>query len=124
MGLPEQLFLDLPIPDVLNKDHWLPVVEPWARAYVDAINDRRFGDAIWARYHIFGEVKNGILNNKTVLEAIEEDAISYRRSEPDIYLEALLFYKSRSSTDGHADIIEMLLRIDREHGSHAPSRNN
>lgn len=119
MGLPEQLFLDLPIADVLDKDHWLPVVEPWASAYVNAISDRRFGDAIWARYHIFGEVKDGILNNKTVLEAIEEDALSYRRGEPDIYLEALLFYKGRSSTDGHAEIIEMLVRIDREYSSHA-----
>ncbi|KAB8231975.1 uncharacterized protein BDW43DRAFT_281242 [Aspergillus alliaceus] len=42
----EQLFLDLPIQVDLNKDTGMQVIEPWASMYVDAIRDRRFGDAV------------------------------------------------------------------------------
>lgn len=52
---PEQLFLDLPVNQVVKCDGMQPV-EPWESLYINAIHDGRFGDAIWARYHIAGEV--------------------------------------------------------------------
>lgn len=114
--LVEQLFLDLPVQDVLNESHWLPAVEPWASKYANAISDRRFGDAIWARYHIFGDVTNGIINgtNTTVLARIEEDAIEYRVGEPELYAEALSFYNTTSADDGRTDVLQLLVHIGRE----------
>ena len=49
--------------------------------------------------------------NMTVLEMIEEDALGYRVSDPDIYAEALSFYEKTKSSDGHPEVIEILRRI-------------
>ncbi|KPM41815.1 hypothetical protein AK830_g4753 [Neonectria ditissima] len=110
--LVEQLFLDITLNDVINKTSVLPVVEPWATMYVDAILDSRFGDAVWARYHIDGEVHNGTIDGSpglTVLESIKEDAIGYRVNAPEQYFEARPFYEGTSRTDGHPDVIEIIL---------------
>ncbi|KAJ5676157.1 hypothetical protein N7462_009054 [Penicillium macrosclerotiorum] len=110
----EQLFLDIPIQDLLNnKFAGTTVVEPWKSDYINAIRDGRFGDALWARYHMFGGVHNGLIEgtNMTVLESIEEDAIGYRVGHPDLYAEALLFYATTKASDGHPEVIEMLFRI-------------
>jgi hypothetical protein len=115
--LVEQLFLDVSIQDVLGKDARIQGVEPWASMYVDAIRDGRFGDAIWARYHLFGEVENGIVkgsNNMSVLDVIKEDALGYRVGEPEQYAKALSFYATSSSADGHADVIEMISNLAEE----------
>jgi hypothetical protein len=50
--LPEQLFLDLRMQDVLEDNTAMILVEPWATKYVESLRDKRYGDAIWARYHI------------------------------------------------------------------------
>lgn len=107
----EQLFLDLPIQDVLNKNAGMLVIEPWASIYVDAIRDRRFVDAVRARYHISGDLENEIAedpNNMTVLDVIKVDALEYRVNEPEEYAKALSFYAKTSSADGHADVIETI----------------
>ncbi|KAK4871381.1 hypothetical protein LT330_000618 [Penicillium expansum] len=107
----EQLFLDLPIQDVLNKNAGMLVIEPWASIYVDAIRDGRFVDAVWARYHISGDLENEIAedpNNMTVLDVIKVDALEYRVNEPEEYAKALSFYAKTSSADGHADVIETI----------------
>ncbi|KAF7118134.1 hypothetical protein CNMCM5793_007527 [Aspergillus hiratsukae] len=111
----EQLFLDIPIQQVLNPSEGTKVIEPWTSMYVDAIRDARFGDAVWSRYHIYGDVENGIVsgsNNMTVLDVIKEDALSYRVNEPEEYFKALLFYAKTSSADGHADVIEVITNLD------------
>ncbi|KAH7137010.1 hypothetical protein B0J13DRAFT_449859 [Dactylonectria estremocensis] len=112
--LVEQLFLDFSLNDVLSKPPRVPAVEPWATMYVDAILDNRFGDAVWARYQICGTVQDGIIegSNLTVLESIEEDAMGYRAGAPEQYAEAQSFYASTSSTDGHPEVIEIILRDD------------
>ncbi|KAK7420795.1 hypothetical protein QQX98_002599 [Neonectria punicea] len=110
--LVEQLFLDLALNDVINKTPGIPVAEPWATMYVDSILDSRFGDAVWARYHIFGNVHNNIVDgspNLTVLESIKEDAIGYRVHASEEYFEARPFYEKTSSADGHPDVIEIIL---------------
>ncbi|RSL74961.1 hypothetical protein CEP52_017885, partial [Fusarium oligoseptatum] len=56
----EPLFLEFSIQEVLTNNSWIPVVEPWASQYVSAVRDGRYGDAVWARYHIAGDVHNGI----------------------------------------------------------------
>ncbi|KAJ4258849.1 hypothetical protein NW762_007936 [Fusarium torreyae] len=112
--LVEQLFLDLSVKEVVQRFDGLQLVEPWASLYVDAIHDSRFGDAVWARYHIFGEVVDGLYEGKTILERITEDAMGYKKYAPEQYAEAVSFYRGASSTDVHTDVIEVILRIDGE----------
>ncbi|KAH6988084.1 hypothetical protein BKA56DRAFT_286079 [Ilyonectria sp. MPI-CAGE-AT-0026] len=108
--LVEQLFLDVTLDDAINKPAGTPVVEPWATMYVDAILESRFGDAVWARYHIFGDLVNGLVDGRlTVLESIKEDAIGYRVGYPDIYFDTLPFYRNTNSTDGHPEVIQIIL---------------
>lgn len=109
--LVEQLFLDISLNDVLNRTSAIPVVEPWATMYVDSILDSRFGDAVWARYHIAGSVHDGRLDDGriTVLESIKEDAIDYRVNAPEQYFQALPLYRRTSSEDGHPDVIQIIL---------------
>ncbi|KAJ5389144.1 uncharacterized protein N7496_000212 [Penicillium cataractarum] len=117
--LVEQLFLDFSIQHILrNETNRFPIVEPWASDYVNAIREGRYGDAVWARYHIAGDVgvHDGIIEgtDKTVLEMIEEDALGYKVGDPDIYEEALAFYASTKPTDGHPEVIEIIMRIGRK----------
>ncbi|KAI3140910.1 hypothetical protein CBS147325_6201 [Penicillium roqueforti] len=114
--LVEQLFLDFTIDEVVQNDtREFPIVEPWASEYVNATQEGRFGDAVWARYHISGDVDSstGIIEgtNLTVLQSIEEDALGYRSSEPELYANALLFYGNTSKTDSHTDIIDLFTTI-------------
>lgn len=117
--LVEQLFLDFSIQAILqNETNGFLVVEPWASDYVNAIREGRYGDAVWARYHIAGDVDvcNGIIEgtDKTVLEMIEEDALGYKVGDPEVYDEALAFYASTKSADGHPEVIEIIMRIGRK----------
>ncbi|KAF3395951.1 hypothetical protein F1880_006835 [Penicillium rolfsii] len=110
----EQLFLEFTVRQVLENDtNGFPVVQPWASQYVSAIREGRYGDAVWARYHIAGDVVDGVIegSDKTVLEMIEEDALGYKLGDPEVYAEALSFYAGTSSTDGHPEVIEIFLRI-------------
>ncbi|OJJ76676.1 hypothetical protein ASPBRDRAFT_27103 [Aspergillus brasiliensis CBS 101740] len=122
-SLPEQLFLDLPVAEVLNRAAG-DLVEPWATQYCTAIAEQRYGDAIYARYNIYGETTDGMLTlwnctdeglyhewNISVYERILEDARGYYAGEVDLYLEALQFYSSTSPDDSRRDILEALNRV-------------
>ncbi|KAL4861025.1 hypothetical protein BDV12DRAFT_191352 [Aspergillus spectabilis] len=118
-SLPEQLFLDICVQDVLDNTVGMSLAEPWATNYVESLRDGRYGDAIWARYHIAGDVEEGIIDddsgNKTVLEVIEEDARGYRVNDADLYTDALSFYSQTSNEDSHAtDVLALLRRIGEE----------
>ncbi|KAE8384149.1 hypothetical protein ETB97_002403 [Aspergillus alliaceus] len=126
-ALPEQLFLDLNFQDIFgNTNQTSQFVEPWASAYVKSIREKRYGDAIWARYHIYGDVEDGIVggsDNMTVLESIEEDAVEYRLNVPELYTDALSFYAQSISLDTHAsDVLEMLRRLGEEDVSELQKR--
>ncbi|GAA92516.1 similar to An02g00320 [Aspergillus luchuensis IFO 4308] len=121
--LPEQLFLDFPVAEVLNRTAW-DMVEPWATEYCTAIAEQRYGDAIYARYNIFGDIKDGMLTlwdctdegpyrerNITVYEQIMEDARGYYDGYQVLYQEALDFYSSNSPNDSRRDIIEALNNV-------------
>lgn len=121
---PEQLFLDLPVADVINKTARIRMVEPWASRYCVAISEKRYGDAIYARYHIDGIAKDGIygdlrdngdgkciLHETSVYDMIMEDARGYRECAPELYRDAMLFYSKSSPKDSRRDIIEGLLRL-------------
>ncbi|KAE8149527.1 hypothetical protein BDV25DRAFT_125337 [Aspergillus avenaceus] len=115
--LPEQLFLDLHIQDVTDKTTGISVVEPWATKYTESIREKRYGDAIWARYHIGGDVEGiaGSSMNMTVLDMIAEDAREYRLNDPTLYSEALSLYAQTSSEDSHAaDVLALVRRIGEE----------
>jgi hypothetical protein len=109
--LPEQLFLDIPITDVLQNTSMLPLIEPWSSKYVEAIQSKRYGDAIWARFHIEGGVRDGIAQgtNDTILDIIKEDAAGYKVNAPVQYAEAVAFYASTSSEDTHSDLIKAIV---------------
>ncbi|KAJ4256814.1 hypothetical protein NW762_008910 [Fusarium torreyae] len=114
----EILFLDIPVSDVVQRADYIQVFEPWATQYVDAIHEGRFGDAIWARYHMMGGVKSdGKLEGAdiTVTESITEDAVAYKQGYPEDYAKAVsLFQEYLSQSDGHLDILEIVFRIGRE----------
>ena len=116
----EPLFLDLTIQQVLTDTAGMPVAEPWASRYVEALRESRYGDAIWARYHIMGgTVKDIILGdevnpNITVIDSIEEDAVAYRVDNSDYYAEAISLYATTNSTDQHTDVLDLLLKISKE----------
>ncbi|KAH6990152.1 hypothetical protein EDB80DRAFT_781910 [Ilyonectria destructans] len=113
--LVEQLFLDYSLHDVINTR--CPTGDPWATMYVDAVREERFGDAVWARYHMDVQIEDGIIKgspNLTVMESIKEDAIGYKVNAPKQYAEALLFYAKASSADGHPDVIEIIFQADSE----------
>ncbi|KAJ5949989.1 hypothetical protein N7454_001573 [Penicillium verhagenii] len=115
---PEQLFLEFSIHDVYDNTTGADFVEPWASAYVKSIQEKRYGDAIWARYHMYGDVENGIVegsDNMTVLEVIEEDARDYRVDHSGLYTEALSFYAKTSSQDADtANVLDVLRRVGEE----------
>ncbi|KAI1045827.1 hypothetical protein LB505_014497 [Fusarium chuoi] len=108
----EPLFLEFSIQEVLTNKSWIPLVEPWASQYVTAVREGRYGDAIWARYHIAGDVHNGIVGgttNMTVLQSIEEDALGYKMNDPEDYANAQKFYAKTSDHDGHKHVIKVIL---------------
>lgn len=111
--LVEQLFLDISIYSVVNSVDGIPTIEPWASQYVAALQERRFGDAIWARYHMMGEVENGIVGdtNLTVPQSIEEDAVGYKTYAPEQFAQALSIYANTSSEDTKPDILELILNV-------------
>ncbi|KAM0559780.1 hypothetical protein ACHAPJ_004304 [Fusarium lateritium] len=111
---PEGLFLDISVQRVLH-DVGVPAVEPWATSYIDAVHDGRFGDAIWARYHIFGNVIDGMIEKLTVLESITEDAMGYKKFAPEDYAIAVAFYKdTMNNADTHPEVIDIILHIDKQ----------
>ncbi|KAL9572178.1 hypothetical protein ACKAV7_003666 [Fusarium commune] len=121
----EPLFLEFSIQEVLTNTSWIPVVEPWASQYVSAVRDGRYGDAVWARYHIAGDVHDGIVGgttNMTVLQSIEEDALGYKLNDPEDYAKAQALYAQTSDHDGHKDIIQTLSRIYNQDISHLEAR--
>lgn len=60
--LPEQPFLDIAIQEnVDNTTKNSELTESWASEYVESIRQKRYGDAVWARHHMSGEVENGLI---------------------------------------------------------------
>ncbi|KAL1853735.1 hypothetical protein Plec18170_005127 [Paecilomyces lecythidis] len=119
--VPESVFLNYSIRTVLERknDHGVEYdfLEPWASEYVDAIRARRYGDAIWARYHITRMHNRDSDDDETVIKEIEQDAREYRENDPDEYADAILFYADNSSADGHPGLIETIMRIAHEDAS-------
>ncbi|KAL1853736.1 hypothetical protein Plec18167_005055 [Paecilomyces lecythidis] len=109
-----RLFLDLS-PEALQNDT-TETFEHWSGEYANALYDRRFGDAIWARYNLAGDVQNDTSKDArmAVFERIKEDALKYRISTPEQYTDALLLYGNTSVEDQHTDVIDMIKRIGRQ----------
>jgi hypothetical protein len=59
-SLPEQLFLDLRLSDVLDETVRLLRTEPWASQYCTAISETRYSNAIYARYYMDPQAKDGV----------------------------------------------------------------
>ncbi|KAF5533945.1 hypothetical protein FPHYL_13530 [Fusarium phyllophilum] len=115
-SMPEQLFLDVPLNEILGNASTRPLVEPWSSAYVEAVRSRRLGDAIWARYQMEGGVKDGIIEqaNMTVMDSIKEDAVGYKENAPQQYEEALSFYANPSVHDSHPEVLQAITQITSE----------
>jgi hypothetical protein len=114
----EELFLDISIHEVLTQT-MVTFVEPWKTMYIESIREQRYGDAIWARYCIEGEVENGVIIGEgpnpdiTVLDQIREDAVEAKTNEPGLWVEALELYRTSSSTDGHSEVLKIIFDTDR-----------
>ncbi|CCT70836.1 uncharacterized protein FFUJ_09146 [Fusarium fujikuroi IMI 58289] len=114
----EELFLDISIHEVLTQT-MVTFVEPWKTIYIDSIRERRYGDAIWARYCIEGGVEDGLIIGQgpnpdiAVLDQIREDAVEAKTNEPGLYTEALELYRMTSSTDGHPEVLKIIFDTDR-----------
>ncbi|KAF9772434.1 hypothetical protein IL306_009852 [Fusarium sp. DS 682] len=107
---------NIPVKQVLEQDG-IQVEEPWGRLYIDAIHDGRFGDAIWARYHLLGGVEDGKIEGTdlTVAESIRQDAIGYKNHDREDFDKAVSFYRANMSiADGHPEILEIIFGVDRE----------
>lgn len=101
---------------VLEQDG-IQVEEPWGRLYINAIHEGRFGDAIWARYHMLGDVEDGKVEGEdmTVAESIKQDAIGYKQHDRKDFDKAVSFYKEHmNSGDGHPEVLEIIFGVDRE----------
>lgn len=117
-AFPESLFLDITIQEAVSKTAVMHVVEPWSTEYVDALREGRYADAIWARYHIGGDVIDGVIPGSrlpggpdiTVLESIEEDAMEYWESDKEGYAVALAFYTQTADLNEHQEVIDLLVR--------------
>lgn len=111
----ESLFLDISVDRVVRRDRLGNLDESFAQQYIDAVRDGRLGDAIWARYQMFQGFTDGICEGRTVMELIEEDAVAYKRNEPEAFSDAVSFYRARmNSADGHVDIIDIIFRVDQQ----------
>ncbi len=115
---PEQLFLDYSVADVQSDDRsgkgGMGTVEPWATQYCDAINERRYGDAIWTRYDITSKTQTLDMTGWRTLDPLKEileDAVDYCKHHPDLYEDALQFYLHNSESDTRPDIIAALRGI-------------
>lgn len=111
------LFLDLSS-EILQNNTAIPC-QRWNSEYTNALDDRRFGDAIWARYHLAGDVQNQTGEGETVavLERIKADALKYRVSTPEQYTDALLLYTNTSVEDQYTDVLDMIKRIGRQNNT-------
>ncbi|UPK96066.1 hypothetical protein LCI18_007001 [Fusarium solani-melongenae] len=120
----EPLFLDIPINRVLNETEGLGLVEPWASRYVAPVDEKRFVDALWARYHIFGEVVDGTVGGTdlTVLGSIEEDAMEYKANVLEDFSHALSIYANTSSNDTHTEIFDLLSVVSHKDTTHLEER--
>ncbi|KAJ5715223.1 uncharacterized protein N7483_012404 [Penicillium malachiteum] len=127
--LPEPLFLDYRVSDLLDMTIRMPRFEPWTSQYCTAITEKRYGDALWARYHMSPDAKDGVItdmrdlgNDKfeahetPVYDEIMMDAKGYAEGNPDTYRKALVFYSSTSPSDSHQDIIKGLFGVGAEVG--------
>ncbi|PYH43057.1 uncharacterized protein BP01DRAFT_359019 [Aspergillus saccharolyticus JOP 1030-1] len=112
-SIPEQLFLDLRVSAVRNRTARLNLVEPWATEYCTAVLEKRYGDAIFARYNIAGQAVDGVYSewNITVYDMIMSDAQEYAQDHPELFADALQIYNNTNSTDTRRDIIEGLKKI-------------
>ncbi|TXC10546.1 hypothetical protein FocTR4_00005957, partial [Fusarium oxysporum f. sp. cubense] len=111
---PETLSLDISVQRVFAGTGPDPV-EPWATSYVNAVRDGRFGDAIWARYHIFGNVVDGKSEyGSTVIDNVEEEAVRYKKRACREWANTVAFYKETSSADIHPEVIEIILQVDKK----------
>lgn len=67
-GQTDHLFLDLDINQVANGTAGSWIQAPWGDSYVSAVRAGRYGDAVWARYHMDGRADGNIISadNTTV----------------------------------------------------------
>ncbi|GKU03691.1 hypothetical protein FLAG1_05771 [Fusarium langsethiae] len=120
----EPLFLDILTAHVLNETEDLKLFESWASRYVAAIQEKRFGDALWARYHIFGEVVNGTFGDTdvTVLGRFEEDTMEHKVNVPEDFSHALSLYANTSSNDTHIKVLDLLADVNIKEATHLKER--
>lgn len=112
-GAPDELFLDLDVDQVANGTAGSWIRAPWGESYVSAVRESRYGDAVWARYHMDGRAEGNIIEaeNTTVTEELLDDAMGYRVSNPNLYKLVATRYNTTSLNDGHRELIDIIVGV-------------
>ncbi|PYH31996.1 uncharacterized protein BO87DRAFT_461044 [Aspergillus neoniger CBS 115656] len=95
-GATDELFLDLD-----------------GESYVSAVRESRYGDAVWARYHMDGRAVGNIIeaDNTTVTKELLDDATGYRLGNPELYNQVATRYNTTSSNDGHRELVDIIIGV-------------
>ncbi|PYH77617.1 hypothetical protein BO82DRAFT_358122 [Aspergillus uvarum CBS 121591] len=109
-GETDDLFLELDVNQVADGTAGSWIRAPWGESYVSAIQEGRYGDAVWARYHMDGRAEGGIIaeDNSTVTEELLEDARGYRLATPELFAQVAARYNATSAADEHPELVELI----------------
>lgn len=106
-GIVEPLFLDICAAELADHTVSWPFrnppgpLTPHELSYIQAITDRRFGEAIYHRYHFDSRAVDGFLpcENITVLEDISNDAVGYAGDDAQQFNKTLRILQTTSELD-------------------------
>jgi hypothetical protein len=108
-GIIESLFLDISAAELA--DHTAPrPLTPRELSYIQAIADKKFGEAIYHRYHFDSRAVDGSIpsENITVLEDITNDAVDYASDDAQQFNETLRILQTTSELDTMKHIIDAI----------------
>ncbi|GAQ35621.1 hypothetical protein AtubIFM56815_002842 [Aspergillus tubingensis] len=112
-GETDELFLDLDVDQVANGTAGSWIQAPWGESYVSAVRESRYGDAVWARYHMDGRAVGNIIeaDNTTVTKELLDDATGYRLGNTELYNQVATRYNTTSSNDGHRELVDIIIGV-------------
>jgi hypothetical protein len=105
-GIIEPLFLDISAAE-------LGPLTPHEISYIQAITARKFGEAIYHRYHFDSRAVDGFIpsENITVLEDITNDAVGYAGDDAQQFYETCRILQTTSELDGMKYVIDAICSV-------------
>jgi hypothetical protein len=119
-GIIEPLFLDISAAE-LATHHTVPLpfrnppgpLTPHEISYIQAITARKFGEAIYHRYHFDSRAVDGFIpsENITVLEDITNDAVGYAGDDAQQFYETCRIPQTTSELDGMKYVVDAICSV-------------